>query len=133
MACTFHPHAEETTACSDCGRPFCEQCLAAILGRKLCRDCKAIAVEGVVRRPQRHPQALLALVIPIVGYATCLLIPITSLIGLAMGSRVLRELRDEPHLSGRSLALAAMVVSGGTLAAWITAVAATLLARELGR
>ena len=121
--CLNHPHIEQTQPCEQCGRPFCDGCLVEITGRKLCYECKAQAVAGVVRRPQMHHLAILSLLIPAIGYLMCLT-PITGPIGLVMGRRVLNEIAQEPHLSGRSVALAAMVTAGGTLAAFLVAILA---------
>ena len=130
--CLNHPHVEETQPCAQCGRPFCDRCLVEITGRKLCNECKAFSVTGVVSRPERHPQAILALLIPVVGYVFCLT-PVTSTIGLFMGRRVLQEIEREPNLSGRSVALAAVVVSGGTLATFAATLVAIILFWLTGR
>lgn len=107
-----------------------------ILGTRLCEECKTEALAalsggavGVLDARVRHPHALLSLVIPIVGYATCLLIPLTSTVGLVLGARALREIQAQPRYAGRTLALAGLVVSGGTLGTWVVALVATLLFR----
>ena len=128
-ACIYHPNIEESAPCDRCGRYFCDQCLVAILGRTLCGECKTSLVAGTVERAQRHPLAIVALVVPVVGYASCVLVPITSPLGLYLGWKVMRELRDRPHLSGRTLALAAMVISGGTLGTFLVGLTAALLLR----
>lgn len=100
-----------------------------IVGRRLCEECKAHVIGGMAGRSLQHPLALAALLVPTLGYmATCGVgTLVTSPIGLVLGLRVLRELREAPHLSGRSLALAGLVVSGGTLATVVIAMVATLV------
>ena len=124
--CINHPHIEETRPCTKCGRPFCDQCLAELMGQRLCADCKAEAVQGAFVQPRQHPLAVVALVVPIVGYAACcVLVPITSPVGLYLGWKVLREVREQGQYSGGSAALAAIVVSAGTLGVFLLAVVAT--------
>lgn len=130
--CQIHTDVETSLACERCARPFCERCLTAILGQRLCVDCKQEAVQSLLTPRHRHPQALLALLVPLVGYATCVLTPITSAIGLLIGTRVLREMRAQPQWGGRSIALAGVVVSGGTLAAWVLAVLAAVWLHRVG-
>jgi hypothetical protein len=103
------------------------------MGQGLCADCKALAVQGVIQRKARHPLALLALFVPIMGYVLCspAMVPITGPAGLYLGWKVLRELAEQPHLSGRSAALAGMVIGGGTLGVWLLAVL-TLAVFSLG-
>jgi hypothetical protein len=130
--CVYHPQVEETVPCAGCGRPFCENCLAEIMGQRLCADCKSRMVQGVQEaghRRQQHPLALSSVLVPVLGYIfTCaLLVPLTSLIGLYLGSRVLRETGQQEGYSGRSIALAGMVISGGTLFTWVVAVIALVL------
>lgn len=110
-----------------CGRPFCAQCLAEIMGQKLCGECKLQSVTGVVEQRRQHPLALLSLVVPIAGYVTCVGIPFTSGLGIYLGWKVMREIREKPHLSGHSVALAGIVVSGGVLATWLVALVASLI------
>jgi hypothetical protein len=124
LPCTAHPQIDETAPCAGCGRPFCESCLAEILGRRLCADCKQHAVQNITRRPQQHPLALWSVLVPAIGYFLCL-VPVTSSIGLYLSWKTLRELRDAPHLSGRSAALAGMVISAGSLGTLLLAVGAT--------
>jgi hypothetical protein len=124
--CVNHPAAETLQTCQDCGRPFCDRCLVTLMGTQRCETCKEAAVRGVSVRPARHPLAAMSLVIPVAGYFLCLPIPITSAVGLWLGRKVLRDLERQPHLSGRGAALAAIVVSGGTLVTWMIALAATL-------
>jgi hypothetical protein len=102
------------------------------MGRAFCFDCKGEVTLGVTERRERHPLVIIALVVPIIGYLLCSpLLPITSLVGLWLGSRVLRELKERPYYTGRSAALAALVISGGTLATWVVGVLA-MLAYYLG-
>ena len=97
------------------------------MGQSFCFDCKEQVTVGVVERRERHPLVIIALLVPIIGYALCApLLPITSLIGLLLGLRVLKELRERPNYTGRSAALAALVISGGTLATWVVGVLAML-------
>jgi hypothetical protein len=124
--CLNHPYVEATRPCAQCARPFCDGCTVEITGRRMCQECKAWAVVGVVQRPQMHPLALPALLVPALGYLFCLT-PITAPVGLYMGRRVLDEIRQEPHLGGRSMALAAMVVAGGTLATFLIALLAIIV------
>ena len=97
------------------------------MGQQLCGDCKQQSVLGVVEQRRQHPLALLSLAVPILGYVTCVLIPITSGLGIYLGSKTLREIREKPYLSGGSLALLGIVVSGGVLACWLLALVAALV------
>lgn len=130
--CINHPAIEETVECGGCNRPFCEQCVVQILGRQLCGECKTTALQGAFQRPAAHPLAVISLAVPVAGYLLCVPIPITSTLGLWLGWRVLRELELQPHLSGRGPALAALVVSGSTLATWVIALIATIWFRVSG-
>lgn len=126
-ACSNHPQIEASAPCGHCGRSFCDGCLVDLIGQRLCEACKGRLVSGITTRPQQHPLALPALLVPTLGYLACgLPVLVTSPIGLLLGMRVLRELRDRPHYTGRTLALAGMVISGGTLAAFVIAMIGTL-------
>lgn len=127
--CVNHPSLEAVAACTQCGRPFCAGCLVELVGRQFCAECKAGALQELLVTRQRHPQALPALLVPIVGLLTCILIPVTSGFGLWLGWQALRGIRAEPRYEGRTLALAGMVVSGAILADWLIALIATLLFR----
>ena len=98
----------------------------------LCAECKDTALGHLLVSRQRHPQALPALIVPIIGLLTCIFLPIASSVGLWLGWRALRDIRAEPRYSGRTLALAGMVLSGATLADWIIALIATLIFRFSG-
>jgi hypothetical protein len=102
------------------------------MGSQLCLDCKAKSLVSVYERRTQHPLAAMSLIVPIAGYLLCLPIPITSVVGLWLSRKVLRELGEQPHLAGRSVALAALVVSGGTLGTWLVALTATVLLRVFG-
>src|SRR4051794_39554793 len=108
-----HPEIEATRSCDACGRPFCENCLVEIMGRRLCSGCKVEAVVGVGGRKQRHPLAVPALVVPIAGWAVFCLLPVTSILGLYLGWRVVRETEESSAYSGQSAGLAAIAVSIG--------------------
>jgi hypothetical protein len=146
--CTNHPADDAAQPCTRCERPFCDRCLAELLGQRLCVECKAGYLSELVgpdesggeraayavppERRVRHPYALLALVIPVIGYVTFVCSPVTGAVGLWLGARALRDINASGHYSGRTLALAGMVVSGGVLVTWVVAVAATLLFRIMG-
>jgi len=128
-ACRSHPAVEAVTECASCAAPLCERCRISLLGRSLCEGCKLSFVAGLATREQRHPGVLLALIVPVVGYATCALMPITSSIGLLLGMKALQEIKAQPHLSGRSLALAAVVISATTLVNFLLAVVLSIFFR----
>lgn len=119
LDCRLHPGAPGAYDCSACGGSFCSRCVITLLGAVVCERCKLGRVAGLARREQRHPGVMLAFVLPIVGFATWLLIPITSSIGLVLGIRCLQEIRAMPHLSGKSLALGSIVISATTLVNWV--------------
>jgi hypothetical protein len=100
-----------------------------LVGRRLCAGCKETLLSQVLATRRRHPNALASLIVPIVGWMTCLFLPITSGLGLWLGWRALREIRAEPRYSGRTLALAGMVVSGAMLVNWLLALIASVLFR----
>src|SRR5436309_3067952 len=56
--CTHHPAAETGRACARCARPFCDACLAELLGRPYCAACKELAVRELPRGRDR-PRSLL--------------------------------------------------------------------------
>lgn len=67
------------------------------------------------------------MLIPLFGYLACAVpVPITSSVGLYLAQKVLREVREQPYASGKSLALVGLVVSAGTLGTWLVAAAAWL-------
>jgi len=99
------------------------------MGGQLCLECKKASLHGVYQRKAQHPLAAVALVVPIVGYLVCILIPITSAVGLWLSRKVLRELDIQPNLSGRSVALAAQLVSASTLVHFLIATLATVIMR----
>lgn len=127
--CTNHPLQEAVAPCSHCGRPYCPACLVELVGRRLCADCKEAMLSQVLATRRRHPNALASLIVPIVGWMTCVLLPLTSGLGLWLGWRALRDIRAEPRYTGRTLALAGMVVSGATLVNWLLALIAVVLFR----
>src|SRR5437762_2046552 len=92
--CTQHPGIETERACGRCARPFCDACLAEILGRPYCVECKEMAVREMQRGRERSPQAVGALVVAIIGLVLCAwAAPLVSSIGLVMGLRALAESR----------------------------------------
>lgn len=130
--CVVHPHIEQTLPCDGCALPFCEQCLADIMGQRLCEHCKLSAVHGMVQARKPHPLAVWSILVPAIGYMLCFFLPISGLAGLYLGSRVLAEIREQPHYSGRSAALLGMVIGGGHVATWAAAVAGMLVLRFAG-
>jgi len=130
--CVNHPDVDATAPCTHCGRAFCSGCLVELVGRLLCAECKDTALRDILVSRQRHPQALPALIVPIIGLVTCVFLPVTSSVGLWLGWQALREIQADPRYSGRTLALAGLVVSGATLADWVIALIATLIFRFSG-
>ena len=127
--CTTHPAIPATETCGQCGRPFCENCLAELMGRRLCAECKVLAVRGVTRRAERHALVVPALLVPLAGYLTLCLVPVTSPVGFYLGYKVVREVDENPALSGRSAGLAAMVISAAIMVNWLLAWVALLWVR----
>ncbi len=130
QSCTNHPYAADAQPCEGCGQPFCELCRVEIMGRHLCLACKQGAVAGVMERKRQHPMAIWSLLTPLFGYLLCgVLVPVTGALGIYLGNKVLREIELEGHWGGRSLALAGIVTSVGTLLPWTLSVIAIVLFR----
>jgi hypothetical protein len=118
--CTNHPGIETERACSRCARPFCEACLAELLGRSFCAGCKEITVRQMQSGRERNPQAVAALVVSIVGVVLCSSVaPIVSTIGLVLGLRSLADSRLRRPAGRYDMEWASIVLSGGTLALWV--------------
>lgn len=130
QTCTNHPYAADAQPCESCGQPFCEHCRVEIMGRQLCSACKQGAVAGIMERKRQHPLALWSLLTPLGGYLLCgFLVPITGPLGIYLGTKVLREIEAQGTWGGRSLALAGIATSVGTLLPWVLSVIAIVLFR----
>src|SRR5437763_11262070 len=118
--CTNHPAAETGRACARCARPFCDACLAELLGRPYCAACKEMAVREMQHGRERNPQAVAALVVSIIGTVICASIaPIVSSISLVIGLRALTESRRMRPGARYDMEWAAILISGATLACWV--------------
>jgi hypothetical protein len=54
-------------------------------------------------------------------------VPVTSLVGLYMALRVLREVAGDSRLEGRGAGLAAVALSATTLASWVVGAVVILI------
>lgn len=127
--CMTHPLAPAEGPCAGCARPYCANCLVEIMGRRLCAECKARVVGSVEQRKPQHPYALWAVLVPLIGYFTVCLVPVLCPIGIYLGHRVVREVDEDPRLSGRSAGLAGMVLGAALLANFLLAGLAVLVLR----
>jgi hypothetical protein len=51
MRCTFHPDREAIGACTNCGRPLCDECKEVVDGRFYCSSCAPGVVAEIVLEP----------------------------------------------------------------------------------
>jgi hypothetical protein len=122
-SCTHHGDAPGAFRCQVCARPFCENCVVSIRGRRVCAECKPGALRDLRRRiGPLDRDADEALAFSLIG-AVPFLVPVVAPIALCKGLVVLRAYRRDPSLPNRWKAVTAVAVSAGVLvlAAFIVA------------
>lgn len=117
--CLVHPEIETGLACQRCGRPFCQACLADLMGGCYCAPCKTEVVRGMQRGPERSSASIVALVLSIVSLFLCgALALILSSVTIYLGFRALGEAERLRPGGRHDLEWAAVVISGSTLVLW---------------
>lgn len=121
--CSFHRDRGGSGRCQVCARPYCEDCLVSIRGRRVCAVCKPAALRDLRRRngplDRDADEALAFSLIGIVPF----LVPVVAPIALWKGLVVLRAYHRNPLLPNRWKAVTAVGLSAGALvlAAFIVA------------
>lgn len=114
-SCTYHGDALGAFRCQVCARPFCENCVVSIRGRRVCAECKPTALRDLRRRTgpldRDADEALAFSLIGVVPF----LVPIVAPIALCKGLMVLRVYHRNPSLPNRWKAVTAVVLSAGVL------------------
>lgn len=57
MQCYKHPQAEAVCFCTECGKPFCVDCIVDLKGKKVCRDDVNKILDQAAPPPQYPQQA----------------------------------------------------------------------------
>jgi len=118
--CRNHPEIETARSCARCRQPYCDACLAEILGSTYCAACKEAAVADLQRVRRRNPNAMASLVLGICTAVVCYAVaPITGGIGLALGLPALREARLDPARGRADLEWAGVLLNGASLVLWL--------------
>jgi hypothetical protein len=139
--CLNHPDAPSAAACDECGEPFCAACVVGLQGRTLCGPCKNFYLRSLQQPPHASGLAIGALVLSLASgpiafilmsalagmrapAALCLLGLLPEGVAVLLGAVALRNIEANPRVSGRSLAITAMVVglAGSVLLAALTVV-----------
>jgi hypothetical protein len=129
--CFNHQGTPSTGTCADCGEAFCAACVVALQGATLCGPCKNYRIRRLNRPGKLSVLALVAVILaPIPGFAGCLLTcmglgsqsgGVAGLLGVVsvlaqlivpfLGGLALWQIERTPRMSGRPLAIAALVGS----------------------
>lgn len=125
--CFNHQDIAAVQTCAACGENFCADCLVVLQGASLCGPCKNFRIRGLQRPPRLSILAVVAfigalltgplgfcLVSVAAGFKTPgfgFLGVVPPVIVLLMGARALREIEANPNVSGRALAMTAVVTA----------------------
>lgn len=114
--------AEET--CAACKERFCRHCLIQFEGQLLCAPCKNERIRVLTRPPRLSGMAVTAVIlallsgplalclVPLTASAGALLALLPQLFAFALAGMALHATEADSRLSGRALAIAAMVTAG---------------------
>jgi hypothetical protein len=125
--CFNHPETQRESTCADCGEAFCGDCVVSLQGQTLCGPCKNFRTRGWQRPARVSAWAVVAfasalLIGPVgfclvsvgasreapgFGYAGVL----PALVVMALAVQALREIETNPRISGRALAITALVLA----------------------
>lgn len=125
-ACSSHAERAAVQDCDRCGRPFCDDCVVALGGRRLCAACKRLHVRDLIRDEEvSDRRAHNAFVTALLGIMCmwCVLCPMA----LGQGITALRSPARGRAARDRWKAVAAIVISGCTLGAYVLYYSALLL------
>ncbi len=128
--CLNHDETPRTQTCVDCRLPFCDACVVALKGERLCAPCKNFRLRALNRPPRMAVLAVVGLILGLVGgpVAFCLgsatmapqlnpngsvvLALVYSVLGMlipggavTLNTVALREIETKPNLGGRGLAM----------------------------
>ncbi len=104
--CTRHPGVPAALDCDHCRRPYCPNCVVRFRGRTACAGCKTRESGREQIRERFHAPAD-ALAWSMVGFFCCFLLQIVTIIRAA---RALKEIKRDPQLPGKGLAITALVI-----------------------
>jgi hypothetical protein len=146
--CFNHPEAEADQTCAACGLGFCAACVVRWRGETLCGPCKNFMLAWLQRPPRLSVLALSAVIASVltspVGFCLTLMTAtmkapvfvavcvsaIPPLLSLVLGGAALRQVENNPNLTGRSLALTAVVAAAVSVI--LIAIFAILIQRGVG-
>jgi hypothetical protein len=118
--CRIHLGTEAAHVCTRCGQPYCDACLADILGGFYCAACKEAAVADLQRVLRRSPEAIASLILGICTAVMCYMAaPLISGVGLVMGLRALNEARRDPERPRADLEWAGVLLNGAAVILWL--------------
>jgi hypothetical protein len=132
--CFNHQGTPSTSTCADCGEAFCAACVVVLQGATLCGPCKNFRIRRLNRPSKLSVLALVAVILaPLPGFFGCCLTTMglgsqsgawASVLGVVsllaqlivpiLAGMALWQIERTPRMSGRPLAIAALV---GSLAA----------------
>lgn len=147
-SCFNHPEADADQTCAACGLGFCAACVVRWRGETLCGPCKNFKIARLQRPPRLSVLALSALLAAVltspVGLCLTMMTAgmkapafiaigvsaIPPLLSLVLGGAALHQVENNPNLTGRSLAMTAVVAAAVSVI--LIAIFAILIQRGVG-
>lgn len=118
MNCNLHPEVAAATTCVGCAEAFCENCFISIAGQDYCAVCKTMAISpGMVPPTAPCKEARDALKLALLGFV-CFGFVLEP-IAIYKAGKARELLKNDPSLSGRGVANAALLVGICGLLLWL--------------
>jgi hypothetical protein len=131
--CFNHPEVAAAGVCTACGEGFCADCTVVLQGQNLCGPCKNFQIRTLEMPARLSNLAIVSSVVALAGgFFTLFLLPVgvaarsasngvaaflgilglvPPLVAVVLALNALRKLENDSRLSGRVLAMTAMVMA----------------------
>jgi hypothetical protein len=123
--CLNHDDESSQETCADCDEAFCAACVVTLQGRTLCGPCKNLRLRRLQRPPRPSLLAVFSLVVALAGGAAGFVVLSAAtgmgspelgyvslapqLVAFVLGFAALRKIENDPHVSGRAVAICGLV------------------------
>lgn len=119
--CSRHAGVEAVVRCSECRKPYCDNCVVELRGEPYCGPCKNRKVRERLFLPAYKKPAD-ALKYAIVGIVCCGII--LEPIAIYKAWTALAEIRRNPSLPGKGMAVAALIIGICVIGLWVLVILA---------
>jgi len=117
--CSRHAGVEAAVRCAGCRKPYCDNCVVELRGETYCGPCKNRKVRERLFIPAYKKPAE-ALRYAIVGIVCCGIV--LEPVAIYKACTALGEIRRNPLLPGKGMAIAALIIGIGVVGLWVLAI-----------